>query len=167
MGSAQPRAARRACAQHRPVRLLLPSTPRWTAAAAGPWRRCGAAAGGDPPRWVGAARSDRRRRRGRARRPHAAQRRDLRSRDPRGGTGRAGRRGLRRLRRSAHPRHRAAGDRRPGRHELDDPQLPGLPARRQRRRAGLSRLGANPALRGPVRLHATRHRADRRASPTM
>ena len=51
--------------------------------------------------------------------------------------------------------------------ELADPQLPRLPAGRRRRRAGPPRVGASPALRGPVRVHPAGDRADgarRRAS---
>ena len=77
----------------------------------------------------------------RARRSTSSEAR-LRPGDRRGGTGRAVGRGLRRLRGAEHAGRRRGRHRRPGRDELDDPQLPGVPAGRQRRRAGLSGLRA-------------------------
>ena len=99
--------------------------------------------------------------------------------------------GVRRFRGPHDGRHRVRGDRRPGRHQLDDPQLPRLPPGHLRDAAGparaqpgdpvrhpvLHRLAGAPARgrrrrRAPRRLHRGRRRArpsgrDRlRASPT-
>ncbi len=52
------------------------------------------------------------------------------------------------------PRGRAAGGRRPGRHLVADPQLPGLLARRERRPPRLPLLPAGVVLRDGVLLHA-------------
>ena len=56
-----------------------------------------------------------------------------------------GRRGVRRLGGAAHAGARGRGVRRPGRHELDDPQLPRLPARHHRPAA---RAAGRPPGRG-------------------
>ena len=61
-----------------------------------------------------------------------------------------------------HPRGR--GDRRPGRHQLDDPQLPRLPARHLRHAAGAARPQPGAALRRPVLHRPGRRRAAARAS---
>ena len=57
----------------------------------------------------------------------------LRRRHHRRRPGRPGRGGVRRLRGPVHPRRRAPGRRRSGRHQLADPQLPRLLPRHQRR----------------------------------
>ena len=62
-----------------------------------------------------------------------------------------GRGGLRLLGGAAHARDRARHDRRPGRVELADPQLPRVRARDQRRRARAARLPAGVGVRGRVR----------------
>ena len=77
--------------------------------------------------------------------------------------GRAGRRGVRRVRGPAHGAGRAAGDRRAGRPELPDRELPRLPRRRLRRPA--HRPG--PPAGGQVRRRdAHRPRRRRPARPT-
>ena len=53
--------------------------------------------------------------------------------------------------------HRRGRPRRSGDVELLDPQLPRVPARRQRWRARPARVRAGLDLRRPIRLHATRH----------
>ena len=121
------------------------------------------------PRHLGARRGDhvygapteidldaRRRRRRRRRRP-----------------GRPRRRGLRRVGGPLDRDPRGRGDRRPGRHQLDDPQLPRLPARHLRDAAGPAGPQPGTALRRPVlhrpgrRRAATRprRRAPRAAAP--
>ena len=83
----------------------------------------------------------------------ATQLRDRRGRRPRGRrrrAGRAGRGGLRRVRGAVGRRAGGRGDRRPGRHQLDDPQLPRLPARHLRDAAGAARPQPGPALRDRV-----------------
>ena len=65
-------------------------------------------------------------------------------------TGGPGGCGLRRLRGAGHGRHRVRGDRRPGGDQLDDPQLPGLPARHLRYAARPARAHAGAAVRSPV-----------------
>ena len=83
-------------------------------------------------------RDQRPRRRDRAvRRPHRARPRPRRRRRRRGRRpGRARGRGVRRLRGPLDGDPGGRGDRRPGRHQLDDPQLPRLPARHLRHAAG-------------------------------
>ncbi len=166
MGSTKSRSARRPGAQHGAIRVLCRGIGHRPPDGAGARHRYSAAASGDFQQWDGFTRSDRRRCRGRARRSHAAQRRNLRPRDSRSGTGGVVRRGLRRVRGTAHPGHRTAGIWGAGRHQLDDPQLPWFPARHRRRRAGVSRLGANAALRRPIRLHPAGHRALHGVGPT-
>ena len=58
-------------------------------------------------------------------------------------------------------------DRRAGDLELADPQLPRLPARRQRSPAGGERLRAGVGLRRQVRLHARRDRDPARRRPPL
>ena len=64
--------------------------------------------------------------------------------------GRPRRVGVRRVRGPHHGRHRGRGDRRPGRHQLDDPQLPRLPARHLRDAAGPAGAQPGDPLRHPV-----------------
>ena len=66
-----------------------------------------------------------------------------------GRAGRSGGGGLRRIRGALGRRARGRGDRRPGRHQLDDPQLPRLPARH---------LGDAAGHAGPQPGAAVRHR---------
>ena len=82
---------------------------------------------------------------------HEADRRRRRRR-----SGRAERGGLRRLGRAADDRARCRRRRRPGRLELADPQLPRLPPRPRRRRAGATRVPAGVALRHAVPPHPPR-----------
>ena len=60
--------------------------------------------------------------------------------------------GVRRVGGAAYGRARAAGHGRPGRHQLVDPQLPGVPARHQWRPAGGQRVPAGLVLRRHVPL---------------
>ena len=91
---------------------------------------------------------------------------------PRGRRRRPGRaRGqrVRRQRGTVHGDDRERGDRRPGGHQLDDPQLPRLPARHLRHAAGAARPQPGDPVRHPVlhRLAGDRARArHRRSSPT-
>ena len=73
--------------------------------------------------------------------------------------GRPRRRRVRRLGGAATAGRRARGDRRPGGHELADPQLPRLLARHQRRRARAARLPAGVGVRRRVPAHARGDRA--------
>ncbi len=66
----------------------------------------------------------------------------------RGGAGGAGRGGLRRVRRAEHGRAGADGPGGPGRAEHAHRELPGLPHRDHRRRAGGARLRAGEQVRG-------------------
>ena len=74
------------------------------------------------------------------------------------GTGGIGGGGQRCLGGVEHARHGAAGHRRPGRYQLDDPKLPGLPQGHRRWRTGAPGVGAGRALQGRVRVHAARDR---------
>ena len=92
--------------------------------------------------------------------------RHRRGRRPRGRRRRAGRPrggGLRRVRGAVDRRARGGGGRRPGRHQLDDPQLPRLPARHLRHAAGPAGPQPGDPLRHPVlhRLGGRRARARR------
>ena len=81
---------------------------------------------------------------------------------------RAGRTGRRRVRLLRGPRHaggRARVDRRPGRRQLADPQLPRLRARDQRGGARPARLPAGLDLRRTLPPHARGHRAATRRRP--
>ena len=80
----------------------------------------------------------------------------VRRRRPGLGAGRAVGGRLRRVRGPARPAGRTGESRRPGELEPDDPKLPGLRRRRQRRRAARSSLGTGVAVRRPF--------ADRSAS---
>src|SRR5215217_8166438 len=92
--------------------------------------------------------------------------RRLRRPDRRGRAGRAGRGRLRRLRGVRHPGPGAGRPRRPGRHQLPDPQLPGLPLWGERRRADHSGHAAGVAVRGRPDPRPGRHRpAGRRPGP--
>ena len=94
-----------------------------------------------------------------------ARTRALRRRRRRRRPGRPGGRGVRRVGGAAHARGRARGDRRAGRHELADPQLPRLPARRQRGRARAARVPAGMVLRRRASPHAGRDRHRGRGRP--
>ena len=93
-----------------------------------------------------------------ARRGRAAAGADLRRADRGRRAGWPGRRGLRGLGGPAHRGAGAGGLRRPGRDQLTDPQLPGLPVGRQRRRAGLAGVPAGLDVRNAVRLRQPGHR---------
>ena len=95
-------------------------------------------------------------------RPRAAR---VRRRHRRRRAGRALGGGLRRLGGLPHAGRRRRRHRRPGDLELADPQLPRLPARRQRAPAGGERLRAGLGLRRQVRLHARRDRDPARGRP--
>ena len=71
-----------------------------------------------------------------------------------------------RLRGLAHARGRLGRPRRPGELQLPDPQLPGLPSRRQRRPARQPRLRPGVGLRRGLHVHAAsdRARAGRRSA---
>ena len=71
--------------------------------------------------------------------------------------------GVRRLRGALHRRHRGRGDRRAGRHQLDDPQLPRLPPRHLRDAAGPARPQPGDPLRRPLLHRLAGDRARRRA----
>ncbi len=115
---------------------------------------------------AGDPRDQRPRRRDRAlRRAHRARprpRRRRRRRRRRAGRSRG--RGVRRLRGALDGDPRGRGDRRPGRHQLDDPQLPRLPARHLRHAAGPAGPQPGAALRRAVLHRAGRRRAAARAS---
>ena len=76
----------------------------------------------------------------------------------RGRPGRPGRRGLRRVGRAAHAGDRGRGDGRAGRDQLADPQLPRLPAGRERDAAGVGRVPAGVDVRGRVPCSCARPR---------
>ena len=76
----------------------------------------------------------------------------VRRRGDRRRTGRAECGGVRRVGGAAYGRARAAGHGWAGRHQLADPQLPGVPARHQRRPAGGQRVPAGLVLRRDVPL---------------
>ena len=146
------------------ARNLVPY--RWFAADEPEGRRLLDAAGQGPeavplvvtPDGRALAAPDHRRGRRRGRPVHRAGPRLLRPGDRRRRPGRARRRGVRRVGGPAHGAGREAGDRRPGRPELADRELPGLPGRRLRRpahRAGPP-AGRQVRRRGAHRLR--RHR---------
>ncbi len=124
------------------------------------------APGGDPPRRARPGRADARtagrgpRGNGGPRRRRVRRRRDRR----RSGGPVRGR--LRSVRGARDPRARGARGRRPGGVELADPELPRLPARRERVGAGRTGLPAGVGLRGQGGVHLSRHRARARRRAT-
>ena len=72
--------------------------------------------------------------------------------------GRPGRGRLRRVRGAGHARRRAPGLRRAGGHDVADPQLPGLPLRRERQPPRQHDVPAGLGPRRPLLLHAQRDR---------
>ena len=102
---------------------------------------------------AGAERPVERRDRGGRRHPGRLRRARLRRRHRRCRAGRPVRGGLRRLRRAAHARRRRGRDRGTGAVQLADPQLPGLPARGERKPAGRAGIRAGLRLRGELRVH--------------
>ena len=77
-------------------------------------------------------------------------------------SGRPRRGGVRRLGGALDRRRRGRGDRRPGRHLVDDPQLPRLPARHLRHAAGAARAQPGDPVRHPLLHRLGGHRADAR-----
>ena len=120
-------------------------------------RRC-AIAGRDPPRRLRGPPANHSRHRARAWREHATVVAGSRPCHRGSRAGGFGRRVVRRVRGASHDRGRGSRDRRAGRDKLDDPQLSGIPARNQRGRPGVPRMGAGAAVRRRVRLHSTCHR---------
>ena len=166
---AHPRPPRRLRPQPHPDRLLPGRLGGRPPHAGGPRPRRPRAAGARPRvhRATHDAREPHRHRdRGRLRADDPAVGRPrLRRRDHRRRPGGSGRRGLRRLGGPVHPRGRAPGRRRAGRHELADPQLPRVLARHQRGPPRLPGLPAGLVLRRRVHLHARGRSASRSTAP--
>ena len=124
------------------------------------------AAGGDHAGRRRADRADRRRTGLAGRAGHHAVQGLLRPHRDRRRPGRAGRRGVRRVRGAAHRAGRAHRHRRPGRAELADRELPGLPGRRVRRAADRPGAAAGDEVRGRGADHPGRGRpGDQRVGP--
>ena len=148
--------------QRDPVRLL-PGVRRAGKGAAGTGRRRrGDAAGGHHVRRAGAGESVEHSTRRGHRDADQPRGRPVRRGGDRRRAGRPGGRGLRGVRGPVHGGAGARGHRRPGRHELAHPQLPGLPDRGERRGSRGAGLHAGLEFRRRIRL---REPGDRPARP--